>query len=199
MKIIKKDMAKNTYLILDTETNGIGTFRPAKQRVIQWSWITSDGEERNYFIKDGAEQISPSVPHDITLDTLLNHGTPFDVVYSQFISDVSKFKSIVAHNAIFDMGCLRNELKLRNYPPEEIEEFRNIPIFCTMNKTVQYCAIPMKSKTGKVYKNYKWPRLDELYFKLFQSEPDAKLHDSLEDCKVLKKCYDECLERKLFS
>lgn len=191
-------MATNNYVILDTETNGIGTFRPARQRVIQWSWITSDGEERNYFVKNGVDAISPSVPHDITLATLSNHGTEFDIIYSQFKKDLSKFKTVIAHNAIFDMGCIRNELKLRNYPSEEIEKFRSIPVFCTMNKTVKYCAIPMKNKEGKLYKNYKWPRLDELYFKLFNSEPDAKLHDSLEDCKVLKQCYDECMKRQLF-
>ena len=54
-------------LILDTETNGIGTFRPARQRIVQWSWITADGEERDYFIK-GADEISPTVPHDITIE-----------------------------------------------------------------------------------------------------------------------------------
>lgn len=184
-------------LILDTETNGIGTFRPARQRIVQWSWITPSGEERNYFIQ-GAADISEHVPHDITVDYLNQYGTQFDVAFQQFLSDLKECDRIVAHNVSFDVGCIRNELKIRNYSESTRDALYNFPQYCTMKESTEYCGLYHVSKNGTPTKSKKWPRLEELYFKLFQETPDGTLHDSLWDCRILSKCLDKGVTMNVF-
>ena len=184
-------------LILDTETNGIGSFRPARQRIVQWSWITPDNVERNYFIK-GATEISPHVPHDITVDFLNAKGTEFDTVFKQFMDDLSTTDKIVAHNVKFDVGCIRNELKLRGYPEVIRDKLFHFPLYCTMQHSTKYCNIRLYNKDGTVSKTYKWPKLEELHLKLFQTEPTGVLHDSLWDCRILQKCFQKGIEEKVF-
>ena len=184
-------------LIMDTETNGIGSFKPAKQRIVQWSWITPDGEERNFFIK-GAQRISKSVPHDITVEQLNAHGKSFITVYNLFKKDLDKCDRIIAHNAKFDIGCIQNEMKLHGFSRDDQYELDCIPVYCTMVKSLKYCAIPQITRCGEKTNLYKWPRLDELYECLFGHFPEGKLHDSLWDCRILKKCFVEGLKRKIF-
>ena len=185
------------YIILDTETNGIGSFRPARQRIVQWSWITSNGKERNYFIK-GAKEISPHVPHDITVEYLDKQGTEFDVVFKQFVEDLSKCDRIVAHNVKFDVGCIRNELKLRGYSENIRDYIFHFPLYCTMQHSTRFCNLTFNKKNGAEAKSLKWPRLEELYFKLFQTKPTGTLHDSLWDCRILAKCFQKGIEEKVF-
>lgn len=184
-------------IILDTETNGIGTFRPAKQRIVQWSWITENGEERNYFIK-GASEISSQVPHDITVDFLESSGIEFDDALKQFLEDMKNSDRIVAHNALFDVGCIRNEMKLRNYPEELRDYLFNYPVYCTMKHATDYCKIQTVRKDGVPSKSYKWPRLEELYYKMYNTAPEGTLHDSLWDCRILRKCFQKGIEEKVF-
>ena len=184
-------------LILDTETNGIGTFRPARQRIVQWSWITPDGEERNYFVK-GADEISQHVPHDITVEKLNEVGKTFEEVYDIFKTDLENCDRVVAHNAIFDMSSIRNEMKLRGFSEEERDVLRNFPLYCTMKNSTQYCAIPQMNKKGEKTKSFKWPRLEELYNVLFGHSPEGTLHDSLWDCRILKNCLEEGIKKNVF-
>jgi len=185
-------------LILDTETNGIGTFRPARQRIVQWSWITADGEERDYFIK-GADEISPTVPHDITIEKLEAEGLSFADAYAIFVDDLRNCDRIVAHNALFDMGIIRNEMKLNGLSEQERDHLRQFPLYCTMSNSTKYCAIPMPSRRpGARSKALKWPRLEELHMKLFDEAPVGTLHDSLWDCRILKKCLEKGQEKNVF-
>ena len=58
---------------------------------------------------------------------------------------------------------------------------------CTMKDSAKFCKIPGK---GKYPGSFKWPRLDELYFKLFQQEYERK-HDAREDMLACAKCFFE--------
>ena len=61
------------------------------------------------------------------------------------------------------------------------------PSICTMQSTVDFCAIP-----GKY--GYKFPKLQELYKKLFGNEfEDA--HNALSDIRATLKCYLELKKR----
>lgn len=184
------------YLVLDTETNGIGTFHPPTQRAVQVSWIREDGTEHDYLLK-GAKKISsePGYPcKHITLEVLKEYGITFAEAWEKLRKDIQEVDVIVIHNAKFDMGILIRELRLANMPnvAREINLLKSKTICCTMQKSEKYCALP---KTGYAsrYSGYKWPRLEELYKKLFSDAPDDSLtlHNSLDDCRVLKMCYDE--------
>ena len=59
-------------------------------------------------------------------------------------------------------------------------------IYCTMKKTVELCNIKTTSKYGKEY--VKFPKLNELHMKLFNSPP-RNLHNSLNDVLICLRCY----------
>lgn len=70
---------------------------------------------------------------------------------------------------------------------EEIHTLLNkIPSFCTMMKSIKICNIHSKTKTGRDF--LKFPKLNELHFKLFQTIPQ-NLHNSLNDTLVCLRCY----------
>ena len=189
------------YLILDTETNGIGTFRPARQRLVQFSWILYNEKnnkivEHNYFI-NGVKEISDHVPHSITVEYLNKNGISFNEAYNKFKKDIEVADVIVAHNYMFDIGIIRNEMKLNNITENEREYIKYKKSLCTMKSLTSYCNILMKKKDGSFSKHIKWPSLCELYQKLFNKLPEEQLHDSLDDCRVLLKCFKKCRILKL--
>ena len=91
--------------------------------------------------------------------------------------------SVVAHNIEFDSRMLFIELMRhkeygnmidgRIFDMIRIIEKKN---YCTMKNGIEICKIIAKSREGKEY--YKWPKLIELYKKLFNSEVE-NLHNSL--------------------
>jgi hypothetical protein len=59
-------------------------------------------------------------------------------------------------------------------------------IYCTMKESISLCAIETKDKFGRNYN--KFPKLIELYQKLFQISPN-NLHNSLNDVIVCLRCF----------
>ena len=55
-----------------------------------------------------------------------------------------------------------------------------------MKCSADFCAIPSNSPYG----GYKWPKLEELYRKLFGYTFDGA-HDALADVEATRKCYFE--------
>ena len=62
---------------------------------------------------------------------------------------------------------------------------------CTMKRSTYFCAIP--NPRGK-FNDYKWPKLEELYRKLF-NRPLTNAHDALADITASKECYFELKHR----
>ena len=191
------------YLVLDTETNGIGTFNPPTQRAVQVSWIREDGTEHDYLLK-GVKKIStqPSYPcKHITVEKLDKEGVTFAEAWSHLRKDIKEVDVIVIHNAQFDMGILYREMRIAKLPNLKTEWnlLRSKKVCCTMNKSENYCALP-KNGSASRYSGYKWPRLEELYKKLFNNNLDDSLtlHNSLDDCRVLKMCYEEGCVKGIF-
>lgn len=108
---------------------------------------------------------------------------------------------IVGHNLSFDINMLKVELmreinnqnnlsnkrifsqlleNLNDMKPESSE------LYCTMQKTIELCNLKAKSKYGKEY--VKFPKLNELHMKLFNSSP-RNLHNSLNDVLICLRCY----------
>jgi DNA polymerase-3 subunit alpha/DNA polymerase-3 subunit epsilon len=185
------------FLILDVETNGFGAFQPPKQRIVQISWITCEDEERNYFIK-GARFISPDVPHTITVDFLNSQGIEFDEALKVFLQDLEYTDKIVAHNVDFDVGCLLNELDIRGYSKSVRNKITEVPTYCTMKNSVEFCHLP-KTGLGAAYPGWKWPKLSEAYSAILMKPVPPGLHDSLQDCRVLREIYLKGLELGVFA
>ena len=190
--------ARQTYafhkmvVILDIETNGIGSFSPPTQRAVQISWIVlPNGAERNFFIDDVHKiSSSPTYPcKHITVDRLRREGVPFDVALRALVADLEGDPVIVAHNARFDVGVLLNECMVRG----STFDISDITIICTMLQMTRHCG----QRSGR--RTFKWPSLSELHLRIFGKLPSESLHDSVEDCRVLRRCYAACRHEGLFA
>ena len=82
----------------------------------------------------------------------------------------------------------RNNIMLKETNNEVFKIVKEIENknYCTMMNGRQLCNIKAISKDGKEY--IKWPKLIELYKKLFNSEVE-NLHNSLIDTLVCLRCY----------
>lgn len=94
----------------------------------------------------------------------------------------------IPHNGIFELLKYRYEIlkyprdiHLRSYPKEAI---------CTMKTTTDYCNIIVNNRV-------KYPKLIELYKKLFNEEPPGPLHNALVDTLVGLRCYLKYFEGKM--
>ena len=174
-------------LYLDSETNGIGGFRPPSQRLVQLAWIYNN-IPKTYFIND-VTSISPDVPHTITIEQCNSEGKPFDYVFAEFYHDFVNSSLVVAHNLEFDMGILKYELKQRNSEMYKIfKEHVKVKQFqCTMKDSINICKIKHSPQST----SYKFPKLSELYIHYYNQPPSITPHDALNDCYILKMCHQK--------
>jgi DNA polymerase-3 subunit epsilon len=175
-----------SILYLDTETNGIGNFRPPTQRLIQLAWIYK--VPKTYFIKDVSE-IAKKLPHEITIDQCAKEGVDFNIAFAEFYNDFINASLIVAHNLEFDIGIIKNELKLRKSGMYNTfkAHLKSKQFQCTMKDSVQICKI----KHNEHSTSFKFPKLTELYFHYYNSQPEVEPHDALNDCYILKMCHQK--------
>ena len=156
--------------------------------------------------------------HHITNEMTHSSTVTFASVVRSFYEDLKLAEIIVAHNFNFDCNMLKVEL-MRTVDMEDEEgntkkrrsnrlmglpagtmtltaiceavktRLTKMPSFCTMTNSVQLCNIVSKNvKTGKDF--VKFPKLNELHFKLFGTIP-ANLHNSWNDTLVCLRCYGE--------
>ncbi len=98
-------------------------------------------------------------------------------VLELFENLVKRVKYLVAHNISFDEKVLGAEY-LRNNLQDSISSKDKI---CTMKSTINFCAI-----NGPY--GYKWPKLSELYYQLFNTERKES-HNALADVNDTAKCF----------
>ncbi len=185
------------FLIYDTETTGLPKNDQAPltdfenwPRLIQLAWQMHDEkgeviEVKNYLIKPegfviprGAEKI-----HGISTERAEKEGHDLSEVLEIFSEALSRTKVIVGHNIEFDNTVMKVEYLRKEMPcsiPEKI-------ILDTKEVSTEFCAIP-GGRGGK----FKWPKLSELYFKLFESDFDAA-HNASADVQATARCFLELL------
>jgi DNA polymerase III epsilon subunit-like protein len=110
---------------------------------------------------------------------------------------------IVGHNLSFDINMLKvelmreiniqksNNLHIKREFSQLLEILNDMnpnscELYCTMQKTIQLCNLKTTTKYGKDY--VKFPKLNELHMKLFNSSP-RNLHNSLNDVLICFRCY----------
>lgn len=101
---------------------------------------------------------------------------PINHALKKFAEDIKTCDYIVAHNIEFHLEIL--EYYFTDF--YGLNPFRNKNKICTMKSTINFCAI-----SGNNY-GYKYPKLSELYFKLYgyqiKSSHNAEV-DVLQDRK----------------
>lgn len=195
----KKEIVKPYYLFFDTETTGVpyDYNAPASNtrnwpRLVQLGWLLTD--KFGNVLSSGNEIVKPNgfvIPkdasnvHGITTEIALKDGKPLNAVIESFLKDLKGVKYFVGHNVSFDQKVVGAEL----YRLGLTDTISTAQSLDTMKAATDYCSIP-----GPY--GYKWPKLIELYRKLFDCDfEDA--HDAMADITATKKCFFEMKRRNL--
>ena len=186
------------YLFFDTETTGIPKDYKAPctntdnwPRLIQLGWLLTDAagrilSEGNHIVRPDGFEIpkAASDVHGITTEFALENGKPLlDVIFA-FGADLNQAECVIGHNLDYDLHIVGAEYVRLGYDSRIM--FAR-PTLCTMQATIQYCNIP--GRFGP-----KWPKLMELYTKLFGQEFDGA-HDAMADIVATKECFFELIRR----
>lgn len=195
---LTKKNTKETFLFFDTETTGLPRNWKASYkeldnwpRLVQIAWILSDIngsiiEEHNYLIKPNGFSIPTEATnvHRISTHKALKEGKELQIVLNQFNNCLKSVDFIVAHNMNFDINIVASEM----YRTGIDSNIFNIEQICTMERTINFCKLP-----GKY--GYKFPKLSELYQKLFYTTFD-EAHDASVDIKATFKCFYELIKNE---
>ena len=198
-------------LVFDTETTGLPDGRPGLYELKRWphivqlSYVLYDTVKNKILISnDHIIRVAPSVPispksiemHGITRERSEREGIDIRDALDLFQVCATAADAVVAHNLAFDKKMIMveniragfknargNPLKL--FPKDDPASTRYC---CTMKENVDFCQIRAVSYTGEEY--YKYPRLNELYYKLFNCHPAAsQLHNSMVDVLLCLRCF----------
>lgn len=177
-------------LIFDTETTWfIDKKNPnldAQPYIIQFAWIYGeliDGEfseikRINQFIKPkiSIPYAASQVHHIYDID--VKNAPSIETYIDDFLEIINQSDVIIGHNIEYDEEMIKLELKRlgRDY------EYRPKQVMCTMKTTVDYCALPGSGE------RFKYPKLGELYKKLF-GEYFIGAHDAIVDVEATLKAF----------
>lgn len=196
-------------LVFDSETTGLSKTQiisPSTMHlwphVVQFSYIVFDTESNEIVkIKDSIIKVSDGFTiteenakiHGITTEISLAKGVDLLPVLEEFFADFDSSDHIVGHNVSFDINMIKAELQrlIMNSSDKKLQEYltkinTSTKFYCTMQETIELCAIELKDKYGRPYK--KFPKLVELYQKMFGVTP-KNLHNSLNDVIVCLRCF----------
>ena len=192
-------MTDKLYIFFDTETTGVPLNYKAPTtdtrnwpRLVQLGWILMNSEgnklsQKDYIIRPEGFTIPADASriHGITTARALEEGRNLTVVIEEFMSDFDQATFIVGHNVDFDKKIVGSEL-VRLHRPDIMNSKRT---YCTMQAGTNFCRIP-----GRY--GYKWPKLQELYVKLFGHEFDGA-HNAMSDIDATQECFWEMRRRRL--
>lgn len=197
---IKKVTNKN-ILFFDTETTGLPknykshyTDTDNWPRLVQLAYIFCD--INGQIIDKGSWIVKPNdfiIPneasniHRITNERAQLEGLPINIIINNFKSILKESDLLVAHNIAFDVNIIGAELTRLNIE-SNLDSIKKI---CTMEKSTNFCAI--EGNYG-----YKWPKLSELFFKLFNTNFE-EAHDAAVDIEATYKCFWELINKKILT
>lgn len=190
-----------TYLIIDTETNGLPqsyhlpvTDLTNWPRLISVAWGLYDeqGKElsRDYAVvkPDGyrwnsvAQQI-----HGITPEQAQKEGQPLIDVLNLLRPAMERADAWVGHNIELDYNVIGSEfIRTGRAWPGRIGEFPARPVICTMDAS------------SKVTPNREPVRLNDLY-KLLTGKTMRGMHDATADMLATAKCFFELKRRNILA
>ncbi len=186
------------YLFFDTETTGLPKNWKAPitdldnwPRLVQLAYLIYDQNgrqitEKNFIIKPQGFVISDEAAkiHKISTERAMKEGVELKEVLKDFQNAINQTEFLVAHNMSFDEKIIRAEF-LRNNMTDIVATRKKI---CTMESTTNFCAL--KGAYG-----YKWPKLSELYYKLFQTDFE-EAHNATFDILATARCFWELKKLK---
>jgi DNA polymerase III epsilon subunit-like protein len=175
--------ARDVVLVLDCETNGIGGFSPCTQDLCQLAFIACDREsgetleEYSEYVSDAARRVCANHVSGFTLRDLVDKGVPAAEALAALGRALARWRpaAVFAHNASFDRAAVaRAGFDWDAALPE------GCAVRCTMREATAWCALPSRRGRG-----FKWPKLAELGARLGIDTTRYRLHDALDDCRLL--------------
>lgn len=187
------------YLFFDTETNGLPkNFRSSVAKLSNWprlvqiAWILFDEngnqlDQNDHIIKPQGFSIPKNAAriHGITTSRAKREGIDLKECLQEFYTQIEKTTFLIAHNMRFDEKIMGSEL-LRSGFENLLPAKKRV---CTMLKTTDFCGI-----FGDY--GYKWPKLQELHYKLF-GEGFEDAHNASADVNATARCFWELRRREL--
>jgi DNA polymerase III epsilon subunit-like protein len=164
---------------------------------VQLGWAVADADHQvlsigTALVRPDGFLIPPAAVaiHGITTERALAEGRDIAGVLADLTAAYAECGQVVAHNARFDRKVLEAEYLRSQLPvPWECHKDR---WKCSMFSTVKMCGLRQKSGAGK------FPRIDELYKRLFRRVPGSLEHDAGNHVAVLIECWAELKRRRVW-
>lgn len=186
-------------LFLDCETNGKPLAYNASYtdinnwpRVAQLAWMLCD--ESGAIITQYQTMIKPDgweipkndqffIDNNMSTERCEADGIPIVEALMMLLEAKESADVLSGHNLMFDHRTVWAEFIRAGIPPKS-----GMHKICTMMKSTKHCNLPNPKGKGAP----KWPKLEELYFVLFQKDFDGA-HDAMADVIALKVCFFELI------
>jgi len=193
----------NRIIVFDVETNGL-IKKDMKPYILQLSFIIYNVYKKqiektcNYYINvQDSVSIDPFITGltGITREICNSRGVDILDALFEFYNCYMTCDCVVAHNLEFDKQMIqieiqRNMNRMTNkyfymmlFFNDNYSSIFNIDTYCTMKTNIEFCSIYFQNSKKK-----KYPKLIELYQKLFNETPE-NLHNSLIDVLVCLRCF----------
>ena len=178
-------------LFFDTETTGL----PGKNAnwetdfknfpgIAQIAWVVADSpcnilyKYESVILTDKPMSPEAAAVHGITPEMILKDGMSERRVLEHFLLDAKRCETIVGHNIYFDTSIIKASMLRLEFDKDEFIK--------ALDKT-------KRVDTMRMVKGGKWPKLSELYKKLFNEEL-VGAHGAMADVMAVKKCYFELVK-----
>ena len=192
------------FLIFDTETTGFPKDWNAPitdldnwPRVVQLAWQIHDEEgalvevQDHIIYPDGFDiPFNSTKIHGISTERARNEGKPLEEVLALFEASMDKCEYLIGHNVKFDLnvtGCEYYRVKGAN-PLDQ-----KTPVDSCTETTAELCQLP-GGRGGR----YKLPKLEELYFHLF-NEGFAEAHNAAFDVEATARVFLELVRLNIIT
>jgi DNA polymerase III epsilon subunit-like protein len=168
---------------------------------VQIAWvITTDAKrlliKNNHIIRpdNWTIPVEASNIHGIDHDAAMQCGEDMLSVLRHLIWDCNHADKIIGHNLYFDLSIVKASLIRLGIKPENYEkQLDKEKRVDTMKQSINYMKLAFKNGNG-----YKWPKLEELYFRLFNKPIDGA-HNAMVDVNATLECYFELVRLKIIN
>ena len=199
---------KNLRCFIDTETTGlpINDNLPYTEldnwpHLVQVALIIEDDNygilaKRNMILKPDGYSIPESSAriHGISNAQAIKVGEDRKHVIGFLDQVLSNSNIVIGHNVSFDLNVVKAEIIRVKGIENALLTTKNHNVVDTMKMGMNICKIPNLSFHTRMSQPYKYPKLDELYYKLFNKHFNNQ-HDAMADVQAAYDCYYE-LKRK---
>lgn len=195
---------KNVKLFIDTETTGLPiNDKVAYTNIDNWPYLVQIAliieddnygilAKRNIILKPNGYSIPESSTriHGISNAQAVNEGEDRKRVICFLDTVLYNSDIIIGHNVAFDLNVVKAEIIRVKGIENVLFLKKEANIIDTMKLGVNICNISNLSFYSRQSQPYKYPKLDELYYKLFNKHFDNQ-HDAMSDIQATYDCYYE--------